>query len=71
MADDSADARSVLETFLSYIGCKVCAVADGYAVTADVSRAEGAIECFDRVLTKPLDLDCLGKLVLREGAARH
>jgi CheY-like chemotaxis protein len=115
VADDSADARSVLETFLSYIGCEVCAVADGceavthaarfkpdvvlldlwmpvmdgheaclrlregscppsvpiYAVTADVLRAEGIVECFDRVLTKPVDLDCLGKLVLRGGEARH
>src|SRR5690349_20562602 len=88
IADDSADARSMLETFLGHIGCEVCAVADGreavaraarfkpdvvlldlwmpemdgheaclrlredscpppvpiYAVTADVSRAEGFVE---------------------------
>jgi hypothetical protein len=35
-------------------------------VTADVTRSEGAAECFDRVLTKPVDLDGLGELVLRE-----
>jgi CheY-like chemotaxis protein len=110
VADDSADARLLLETFLEHLGCEVCAVANGreavtraarfkpdvvlldlwmpemdgheaclrlradscpppvpiFAVTADVTQSESAVECFDRVLTKPVDLEGLGKLVLRE-----
>src|SRR5689334_3465730 len=40
-----------------------------FAVTADLSRAEEVPTCFDRVLTKPVDLDRLASLV-SHGAAR-
>jgi CheY-like chemotaxis protein len=34
-----------------------------FAVTADVERAEMFHQCFDRVLAKPVDLDCMAALV--------
>jgi CheY-like chemotaxis protein len=107
IADDNEDARVLVHTFLSLIGCEVCSAADGreavaraerfrpdvvfldlwmpemdgieaclrlragpcpspvpiFAVTADSSRAEDVPACFDRVLTKPVDLDWLANLV--------
>lgn len=36
-----------------------------FAVTADVQRAEDLAPCFDRVLTKPVDLDFLADLAAR------
>jgi CheY-like chemotaxis protein len=109
VADDNADSRLLIHTFLSLLGFQVCTAADGqeavtraeqfkpqvvfldlwmplldgveaclrlragpcpppipiFAVTADVWRAEEISQCFDRVLTKPVDLDCLADLATR------
>lgn len=114
IADDNADARLLVHTFLSLLGFQVCTAADGFeavsraeqfkpdvvfldlwmpgldgvqaclrlregpcprpvpifAVTADVQRAEELSRCFDRVLTKPVDLDCLADLATRGPTAQ-
>lgn len=113
VADDNADARLLIHTFLSLLGFEVCTAANGleavtraklfkpdlvfldiwmptmdgieacqllrkgpcpppvpiFAVTADLRRIEVPPQCFDRVLTKPVDLDRLADLV-RERAAQ-
>lgn len=40
-----------------------------FAVTADPHRAEAIPQCFDRVLSKPVDLDRLADLAAQRGAA--
>jgi CheY-like chemotaxis protein len=42
-----------------------------FAVTADVSLAETMPECFDRVLTKPVDLDRLADLATQRAIQLH
>lgn len=38
-----------------------------FAVTADMTRADAMPPCFDRLLTKPVDLDFLADLATRRG----
>jgi CheY-like chemotaxis protein len=112
IADDNADARLLVHTFLSLLGFEVCTAANGleavtrarhfkpdlvfldiwmptmdgieaclllrkgscprpipiFAVTADISRAEVPPQCFDRVLTKPVDLDRIAELARQRAA---
>jgi CheY-like chemotaxis protein len=107
IADDDADSRLLLYTFLSLMGFEVCAAENGreavlraqqfrpelvfldlcmpemdgleaclelrkglcpppvpiYAVTADAHGASQLAPCFNRVLTKPVDLDRLAELL--------
>lgn len=114
IADDNADSRLLVHTFLSLMGCEVCSAANGreavaraeqfrpdmvfldlwmpemdgldaciqlrqgpcpppvpiFAMTADAARAARIPSCFDRALTKPVDLDGIAGLVARGAESR-